>query len=323
LERISLRRIALLGVVIALLGSAWSALTQVYDALWLSRAVVGVGEGACLAVATAGLANFRDPDRAYGKINIAAILFGSASFLLLGTTAAVFGKSHNVFPTILGGMALLAPLLWLVPNSVITREADVTHRSADRGSPTGALVSLAAGVFIVGVTSGAMWSFYFLLGARAGLPEDVVNTTVTMSVLLSVFGAGLATLIGTKFGRFLPVTCGISALTIAIVSMSLWHNPWAFIAGACLNVAGMYFLVPYFLAYAAAQDASGRNAAIVGGVFLATGAVGPYLGGYIIQEFTVASMAPIVIVANAVALLMFVAVRRLQDSAGGLVHAAE
>jgi MFS family permease len=320
LQRFSLRRIAFVGIVIALLGAAWSSVAQLYDALLISRAVVGLGEGAALAVATAGIANFRDPDRAYGKINVAAILFGSLSFLLLGATASIFGQSHNVFPTILGGMALLYPLLWLVPSYVLKLTSDANRRRSRVASPTGALAALAVAVFIVGVTSGAMWSFYFILGTRAGLADGAINTTVTASVLLSVLGAGLATLIGAKFGRFLPVTFGILALTIAIASISLWHNPLVFTAGACLNVAGMYFLVPYFFAYAAAQDPSGRNAAIIGGVFLLTGAAGPYFGGYIIQEFDVSSMAPIVIVANAVAWLLFVAVRRLQDSRGSLVN---
>ena len=71
----------------------------------------------------------------------------------------------------------------------------------------------------------------------------------------------------------------IVVLIVAINAMSHWHHPLVFRFGAILNVVGMYFLLPYFLGYAAEQDPSGRDASVTAGAFLLTGAVGPYLGG--------------------------------------------
>ena len=96
--------------------------------------------------------------------------------------------------------------------------------------------------------------------------------------------------------------------------MSHSHHPLVFRIGAVLIVAGTYFLVPYFLGYAAAQDPSGRDAAIVAGSFLLTGAVGPYLGGFIIETFGVGSIAMIVICTNLIAWLSFFVVDRGQKT---------
>ena len=174
---------------------------------------------------------------------------------------------------------------------------------------------------ISGLGAGAMWSFYYLLGDMAGLSEVQVHNAVGTAALVSVVGALLATLVGARFGRLLPVTLGIIVLIVAINAMSHWHHPLAFRLGAALNVVGMYFLVPYFLGYAADQDPSGRDAAVTAGAFLLTGAVGPYFGGYIIENFGAGSMGWIVLIANTSAWYLFLIVNRsLKQNAPGPAH---
>ena len=66
LDRFSLLLIASIGVAVSLTGAAASIVVQDYDLLLLSRSITGFGEGAMLTVASASLASFKDPDRAYG-----------------------------------------------------------------------------------------------------------------------------------------------------------------------------------------------------------------------------------------------------------------
>jgi len=314
ITKIPLLQIALVGAVVALIGAALSIVVQDYNFLLMSRSVTGLGEGAMLAVASASLASFKDPDKAYGKINIVAILFGSAAVFSLPITAKYFSIEHNVFPTIFVGIAILSLLIPFMPKDLNHDEGHLSSAPVAHDVLSWKLLSLIIGVFIVSVTTGAMWSFYYLLGDRAGLNEEQIHNAVAIAALISVFGALLATLIGAKFGRFLPITLGIIVLTIAIAAMSHSHHPLVFRIGAVLIVAGTYFLVPYFLGYAAAQDPSGRDAAIVAGSFLLTGAVGPYLGGFIIETFGVGSIAMIVICTNLIAWLSFFVVDRGQKT---------
>ena len=310
LGRFSLRLVASIGITVSLTGAALSILVQDYDLLLMSRSITGIGEGAMLTVASASLANFRNPDRAYGTINIAGILFGSAAVFSLPVTARYFGVEHNVFPTIFVGIAVLSLLLPLLPRSTGHSHGQLSGPPPVHGIFSLKLLILVTAVFIVSVGAGAMWSFYYLLGDKAGLNEEQIHNAVGMAALVSVFGALLATLIGNRYGRIIPVTLGILILIVAINAMSHWHHPLVFRFGAALNVVGMYFLVPYFLGYAAAQDPSGRDASIVAGAFLLTGAAGPYLGGYIIENFGAGSMGWIVFIVNVIAWHLFLLVNR-------------
>ena len=314
LERFSMLLIASIGVAVSLTGAASSIVVQDYDLLLLSRSITGFGEGAMLTVASASLANFRDPDRAYGIINISAILLSSSAVFSLPVTARYFGMEYNIFPTIFVIIAVLSLFMPLLPRSTGLRQSHVSGKPPGHGIFSLKLLSLIAAVFIVSVGAGAMWSFYYLLGDKAGLNEDQIHYAVGIAAVVSVFGALLATLIGTKFGRFLPITIGIVVLIVAINAMSHWHHPLIFRFGAAMNVVGMYFLLPYFLGYAAEQDPSGRDASVTAGAFLLTGAVGPYLGGYIIENFGAGSMGWIVIIANLVAWYLFLVVNRAQKA---------
>ena len=246
LDRFSLLLIASIGVAVSLTGAAASIVVQDYDLLLLSRSITGFGEGAMLTVASASLASFRDPDRAYGIINISAILLSSAAVFSLPVTAGYFGTEHNVFPTIFVVMAVLSLLMPLLRGSASHSQSRMSGARAAHGILSLKLLTLVTAVFIVSVGAGAMWSFYYLLGDKAGLNEDQIHYAVGMAAVVSVFGALLATLIGTKFGRFLPITIGIVVLIVAINAMSHWHHPLVFRFGAALNVVGMYFLVTLF-----------------------------------------------------------------------------
>jgi predicted MFS family arabinose efflux permease len=308
--RFSFLQIALFGITVCLLGGGFSLSADTYHQLLISRSITGVGEGAMLAVASAALANFRDPDRAYGVINVASILFCSAAVFSLPITAGYFEVEFNVFQTIFVCVVILS---LLVP--FITGNSQQVHVQDDRSTPAHGVFSwklqrLLVGVFVVAGGAGAMWSFYYLLGTAAGLSENEIHNAVGTAAVISVSGAFLATLVGTRFGRLLPVTLGTIVLTVAVLALSQWPHPLVFRLSAIINVVGMYFLLPYFLGYAAAQDPSGRDAAITAGVFLLTGAAGPYFGGYVIENFGAGSIGWIVLIANLLVYPLFLLVNR-------------
>lgn len=54
---------------IALTGSLFSNLTDVYFMMLITRILAGIGEGGLLALSSAMLAGSTDPDRAYGRLS--------------------------------------------------------------------------------------------------------------------------------------------------------------------------------------------------------------------------------------------------------------
>jgi predicted MFS family arabinose efflux permease len=160
------------------------------------------------------------------------------------------------------------------------------------------------------------WAFYVILGELAGFGSEQINAILTFSVLFTLVGSTLASVVGHRFGRLLPSILGILMMTVSIVGLSLSRDPTHYRVLTGLNLFGLYIFVPYFLGYAAGADQSGRGPAIVAGAFMLAAAIGPYLGGIVISRFGIEYLALIAVVANSVSLALFCIVNNMQKRPG-------
>lgn len=298
---ISYRRICLAGLVFAFGGALATLTVSGYGALIVTRALTGVGEGAFLMVSTAAVAHLANPDRAYGQINIVNIVLGASMSLGLPFLLARFGAEALSFRLLAALMVVLVILALAIPPA---ERYNPPTASAGRGV-SGRVIALACGVFLVVVASAAIWSFYVVLGLLTGLAAGDVDAVIGYAVLSALPAGILATFFGARFGRSIPMALAMLASVGAVFVLTYSKDPTAFRICACINVAGIYFLIPYFFGCAAAEDASGRAAAIAGGAFLLTGAAGPYLGGLLMEYLGVQSIAWFMLVSDAVAAAIF------------------
>jgi predicted MFS family arabinose efflux permease len=296
--------LAVIGTLIALLGAIASVFATSFASLVVERALTGIGEGASLMVSSAAIAHLRDPDRAYGAVNIVNVLLGSAVTFLLPALGSHFAGSV-AFPTLVIVLLILLPFLLAMPRALRTAPSGISQATGSRDGIGARILVLAGAVFIVAVASSALWSFYFVFGLKAGLTEDQITWTIGLAVLAALPGSILAKALGVRFGRVIPTTVGLLAAIVAIVFMSMSADPTVFRVCACVNLTTVYFQIPYWFGFAAAEDSSGRGAAVVGSAFLFTGAVGPYFGGLMIQHLGVHSIAWFVACTNISAGLMF------------------
>lgn len=303
-KRTSFLVISLVGTAVAIIATVLSIIAHDHGLILLLRGITGAGEGAALMVSSAALARFRDPDRAYGQMNVVNIVFGAGLIFLLPTIARYVGP-NVAFPTLLAGLLILTPFLFVMPRNLALDMAASADRNVQLShhdlSPR--LYLLAATMFIVALNSSAVWSFLVLLGTRAGLDEASATRAVGIVAFVSVTGSLLATVLGVRFGRFWPTVVGIVSMTGCIVILCTQTDLLLFRICACLLVASVYFIIPYFMGYAAAEDSSGRGAALVGGAFLLTVAVSPYIAGLIIEHFGMGAIAAVTIVTNTAALV--------------------
>lgn len=295
--------IAVTGTLVAIGFTVLSVFVPNHALLLILRAMTGLGEGATLMVASAALASFPDPDRAYGQMNVANILYGSGLIFALPMLRHIVG-AHVAFPMLLLSLIVLAPLVFLMPRrlaldvpartgtGVTTHHHDISRR----------VWVLAGCMFLIAMNSSAVWSFLLLLGTRAGLSEDATIHSLAIVALVSASGSFLATLQGTALGRLWPCIASVVVMTGCIVILCLDRNPLTYRLLSMLLVAALYYLIPYFMGYAAADDDTGRGAALVGGVFLLTVALSPYTGGLLIQYFGFGALALVATGTNAIAI---------------------
>ncbi len=294
--------LCLAGAVLVIGGSVATLYTHTYGALNLARMVTGIGEGAFLLVSTASVSHLSNPDRAYGELNIVNIVFGAAMSFGLPLLVMRLHADVITFRFLCVVMIVLVLVSLATPPEKRYSPPAVGQLTRSRRRR---VVALGLAVFSVSIGCCATWSFFVVLGLRTGLSEAAVDATVGYSILCALPSATLATLIGTRFGRFRPMAVTMILVVVAIFLLTHSSSPAIFRITACIVEASICFLIPYFFGVAAAEDASGAAATVAGGAFLSTGAVGPYLAGCLMQYLGVPSIAWFVLGANVVAAALF------------------
>jgi MFS family permease len=305
------------GISVALLGSFLSLSATSLTGLMSARLLAGIGEGACLLVGNTAIVCFADRERTFANMGLVNVVFGVALVGLL-PVATHSTQAPTSLMALFVALCLLAPATLLMPAAAklvtqggTTSQVERHHTNREAGIRI-ALLSLT--VFIVGVASGVMWSFYGIIGQGAGLSETSVNAAIATSILTAIAGSSLATLLGNSFGRVVPVTLALVLMTAAIVSLSFHPTPWVFRVATCVNVSTLYFIMPYMFAAGSIQDESGLGATYVASAFVMTGAVSPFLGGVLVDTVGTEFVGVAVVVTSIVAALLFAYVQRRSTS---------
>lgn len=142
-------------------------------------------------------------------------------------------------------------------------------------------VAAAGATLLIGLASGTIWAFYAIIGEKAGLSVTQVDSAISTAVFAALGGAGLSALIDGRFGRLLPCFAALLTMAAAVFALSAGPGPMTFRVATCVNIASIYFLMPYLFGAAAAQDATGRGPAYAGSAFYFTGVISPALGGFL------------------------------------------
>jgi len=284
--RISRRTLALAGAALVIAGYLISAAVEGYAALTAARLGVGLGSGAILAAGNAAIAASRDPDRLYARMSV---IGGFAIALVIGLLPLAlrpWGYAGGFF--VLGLLALAcAPLvLWLPPHPPADAQEDPGRL------PRKLLASCVMLAFLLESISGnALWVFSERIGLRAGLELEQVAIVLGVTTLIGLLGAVLADLLGTRFGRTLPLCLGLAVGALAKWAMVTWQLPVSFVATNVVLAIAWFFVLPYMLGMTAALDRLGRWSAVAIGALSCGSALGPGLAGLLIGPTSYAELA--------------------------------
>jgi predicted MFS family arabinose efflux permease len=141
-----------------------------------------------------------------------------------------------------------------------------------------ALVSL----FLFQAANMGVADYAFELGKDIGLENNKISNILTIANIISISGGALVYLIGTKYGRTLPLIIGIS--TSAIFTFLLHYSDNVsiyFIANTFTGIA-WGFTIPYILGLCSTFDTHGQMAALAGFISKMGLATGPLIGSLFI-----------------------------------------
>lgn len=296
MDRVNLRVVCTLGAMLAGAANAFSAVTPSISGLIAGRVLVGLGEGAVLAVVHALVARFGSVDRRAALSSFAVLIVGAILYPLLGPwfdryhSAAVFALAA-LLALVLGGVAL-----------TIGAQAN-SNGFAGATEHRGKIASGAIVFFYVG--EGALWGYAARIGAGTGMSSEAVSNTLAYAFFASLFGPVLAHVWKDRFGRIPPIIASIVILCAVALVLGFSRQPMHFVVATVVFYFVFIFAVVYSTSLVAALDPHGRLAAAVPGYRVIGTALGPLVGSVALEASGFGALSIVSLACYLVAILAF------------------
>jgi predicted MFS family arabinose efflux permease len=282
--RIPHRRLAIAATLLATGGYVLSALADGYGEVLAARLATGFFCGLVLATGNAAAAASADPDRFFARVLFAMGLVAGLLFLALPQTLGPWGYAGGFL--LLGGICFVSlPLFGWLPNRA---EPAPSAADSDGDAPAATVLTVAGllgAALFHGMNTQVMWAFSERIGVRVGLSLEEIGLVLAVTTWVGLVGALLASWLGTRLGRSLPLLGGIAAVTLTVWGVAQSEVPEVYVVALVTWGLTFFFVMPYMMGTAAALDRSGRWTAAVGAALLFGAAFGPYTAGEVITRW--------------------------------------
>jgi MFS family permease len=245
----------------------------------LLRFLAGAGAGSliCLSFTTVGLTS--NPDRNFGYLIMWVLLYGAVVLYLMPAAYAVSGMTGPLLFFAVFPLTAL-PLVSAFPSTadtVSTVEADAVTLPV-----TLKLLALAA-MLAYFVAQGVAWAYLFLIGTAGGLSEQHVATALMLSQFAGVAGALLPAMVGSRFGRWRPLSLGIAGGALALAFLIGHFEYLPFTLWVCAYNFFWNMTHPFLLGSMASFDRRGRVVVYAVAMQMLGLAIGPALAATVIS----------------------------------------
>jgi MFS family permease len=325
--RISHKKLAITGALLAAVGVATSAMSGIdnYTLMIIGRVITGVGSGLAISAANAAVAAREDAERIFAIIwtmggGITAtlpLIIPRVANLEIGMDPVIEGGNYRAGFVLLfvGCFALLAFMFKLparpasletAPPPQVGSDASLENGSEGQlGASEKLLATLAlSGMFIYSVGEMALWQFAYTIPVQAGLDEDLVAYVISTTTLIGLAAGAVAAWLGTRMGRVFPIVLGTCiSLLGRFLFLSATSIEVLWIGGLCWG-AGFYFVSPFQIGLVSALDRRGRLAVASGAAMNYGYALGPGIAGSTLDNLDKSALIWIICTATVVSLAL-------------------
>jgi len=274
--RLSRRTLALVGGGIVAAGYLLSAEVDAFQTLLGSRLLLGLGAGAILAAGNAAIACSRNPDALYARVSIVGGLAAAALLAMLPLVLGSWGYRGGFL--FLGALvAVVLPLAGRLPAAPGGEAGRIAL-----GAPHPRLaIPLLLAFLLESTSESAIWAFSERIGKEAGLDAERVGLVLGAATVAGLLGAGLALLLGKRYGRFPPIAFGLAVGAAGRLAMVTAQVPAVYSVTQVVLGMTFFFILPFLMGTAAELDRSGRWSAAAAGAMAIGAAAGPGLAGWL------------------------------------------
>ena len=249
------------------------------DSYLLSLALVpaiGIMMGALWTVAYRIFSGSQNPERSFSVgIVVSYSALALVTFVIGEYVVQDFGLSGSSY--VLGGVVLLLALsAFFLPRGLESSD-EVAEKSSQRPS-----MPIALALFAILGTSfafAAVWAFTERIGIDTGFDTSQISPVIASNLLASAGGSVLATLLGMRIGRMLPLLAGMLAILGSILGLIAVDSFWAYATAVAALGLSIGFVMPYQMGYLAALDRDSRFVLLIAAAQGIGSAAGPFAGG--------------------------------------------
>ena len=317
ITRISWRKAIAFALIVIVAGNVLTVLQPDATTIAIIRFAVGLlGQGTAFVIGISIIGNTSDPDRNFGFVITAQVLFGVIALATIPSLVNAMGGIVGMYGPLaaLAGLGLL--LLKNIPQG--GAQADAAADATTQGSAALPLTTLVA-MLLWCCGLGAMWGFVGVIASSetGGLSLEAVGFAVSISSAVAIAGSlGAATLAAKGVNRFLPVTI---ALLVQMVVAWLIQGELSFVE---LVIKASIFQIfwnmtgPFFMGAIAASDTGGKISVLIPAAQTSGFFIGPTVVGLFLGDYGLTAANVVTIVFCLVSLLMFIPLSARLKAAG-------
>ncbi len=280
-SRFDWRKLTIFFLLVSATGNLLSVSVTDFNSLAALRFYTGMGSGGLMSLTFAMMGLTRQSDRNFGFIITWVLTYGAFGILVMPTAFEVTGMNGVL---IFFALFCASGLFFTrhLPRSGVHHLDSAGPARANYAWSLKALSLLA--ILVYNTSIGIVWAYMFLLGLEAGIGEQTVANTLTMSQFLGIAGAFVTVVLQLKIGRVIPLLVSIMATATGIYLLAGEIALAHYIFGVCMFNFFWNVSMPYLLATLAEFDQSGK--VVIYGISMQTVgyAIGPYIAALILGQ---------------------------------------
>ena len=250
------------------------------DNLIAIRFLHGTIGGISVGIGLSVIARTINPDKIFGMLLVVQYSFGSIGIWTVPRLVESFGHMA-VFGVLMLFSLMTLLILPFIPK---VREAKSTNNPFKINFSFLLVLALGA-LFLFQASNMGVADYAFELGKDIGLVNTEISNLLTVANIISISGGLLVYVIGTKYGRTIPLFLGVTISAIFTFLLHYSENITIYFIANTVTGIAWAFVIPYILGLCASFDSHGQMAALAGFVSKVGLATGPLVGSMFILNY--------------------------------------
>lgn len=240
------------------------------------RGIHGIVGGLLVGIGFAIISRTADADKTFGYLLFIQWGLGGLGLMILPGLAPEYGVSILFYSLVLFSVVTLCMLPFL-PDYPVLKQSRI-EAAVGKVEKRPLIFTLVA-IFLFQAANMGLFAFMIGLGENVGLATDFMSSALGMASWIALLGAFLVMMIGTKFGRTIPLVLAITAT--AVCSYALHFSAVSMVYFVMNLIIGITwaFALPYMFGMCSEFDRAGQYTALGGFASKMGLASGPMLAG--------------------------------------------